>query len=434
MASDEPQTFTVRVNALARVEGEGALYIRARNGQPEEVRLEIYEPPRFFEAFLRGRHAREAPDITARICGICPVAYQTSACNALESLFGVAIPEELRLLRLLLYYGEWIESHTLHVAFLHAPDFLGYESALELAKDQPELVRRALQLKKAGNGLIALIGGREIHPINVRVGGFYSVPAARELRAPRDSLTAALNIATDLARWAAGFTFPDYEQDYEFVALRHPSEYAIIDGRIVSNRGIDIPASAFDATFEEEHVSYSNALHATVRGRGSYLVGPLARFNLNFDQLSPLAREVALAVGAAPPLRNPFKSILVRMVEVVHALDESLRLIDRYEPPPRPWIEHDVRPGVGFGVSEAPRGVLFHRYRVGADELIEDARIVPPTSQNQKRIEEDLWRFAPQVLSLPRDRATWLCEQAIRNYDPCISCATHFLRLTIENA
>ncbi len=433
MSQELPRTITLKVNALARVEGEGALFIRARNGQPQEVRLEIYEPPRFFEALLRGRHESEAPDITARICGICPVAYQMSACNALESLFGVVMSQPLRALRLLLYYGEWIESHALHVAFLHAPDFLGYQSSVELAKDQPDLVRKALQLKKTGNQLMALVGGREIHPINVRVGGFYSTPQPRDMAALRDPLREALDIATEMARWVAGFEFPDFEQDYEFVALRHPDEYAILEGRIVSDKGIDMPVSQFDDTFVEQHVSYSNALHSHIPGRGSYLVGPMARFNLNFDQLSPLAKEVAQQLGIRPPMRNPFKSIIVRMIEVVHALDQSSQIVGNYEQATVPWVEHVPRPGVGFGASEAPRGILYHRYRVGADELIEDAKIVPPTSQNQKRIEDDLWQFAPQVLSLPRDRATWLCEQAIRNYDPCISCATHFLRLTIED-
>ncbi|MBI4491781.1 MAG: Ni/Fe hydrogenase subunit alpha, partial [Chloroflexi bacterium] len=294
-------------------------------------------------------------------------------------------------------------------------------------------VRKALQLKKTGNRLVALMGGREIHPINVRVGGFYSAPRPQDLHALRDPLREALAIAQELARWVGGFEFPDFEQDYEFVALRHPQEYAILDGRIVSSKGIDIPVRQFDDVFAEQQVPHSTALHSVIRERGSYLVGPLARFNLNFTQLSPLAQEVARAAGVTPPVRNPFKSIVVRSVEVVHALDEALRLIERYEPPASPRVEYAVRAGVGHGASEAPRGLLYHRYRLDAQGLIEEAHIVPPTAQNQKRIEDDLWRYAPQVLELPKDRATWLCEQAIRNYDPCISCSTHFLRLTIDD-
>ncbi|MBI2939839.1 MAG: Ni/Fe hydrogenase subunit alpha [Chloroflexi bacterium] len=432
MPQQKRRIVTIKVDALARVEGEGALHIKARDGRPEEVRLDIYEPPRFFEALLRGRNAAEAPDITARICGICPVAYLMSACNALENLLGLSPPPAIRDLRLLLYYGEWIESHTLHIFLLHAPDFLGYASAIHLANDHPDVVQEALRVKKLGNALVTLLGGREIHPVNVRVGGFYSVPHPRDLRAMRDRLLWARDAMAERARWVAGLDFPDFEGDYEFVALRHPDEYAILEGRVVSSRGIDISVSRYDEVFEEQQVPHSNALHSVIRGRGSYLVGPLARFNLNFAQLSPTAREVATAVGAVPPIRNPFKSIIVRSLEVVHALEEASMLVERYEPPERAAVEYAVKAGVGYGASEAPRGILYHRYRVDAQGLIADANIVPPTAQNQKRIEEDLWHFAPQVLGLPVEKATWLCEQAIRNYDPCISCATHFLRLTIE--
>jgi len=430
--SGKNRRLTIKVDALARVEGEGALLLRVRAGRVQEVRLTIYEPPRFFEALLRGRQVAEAPDITARICGICPVAYQMSACNAVESLFEMAIPPQIRLLRLLLYYAEWIQSHTLHVIMLHAPDFLGFESVVQMAEAYPEWVQRALQLKKAGNRLLALIGGREIHPINVRIGGFYRVPRQSELHELRDPLRAALDIAIDLTGWVAGFEFPDFEMDYEFVALRHPDDYAILDGGIVSARGLDLPVAAFDEAFSESQVPHSTALHYQIRGRGSYLAGPLARFNLNFAQLSPLARWVAHQAQVVPPVRNPFKSIVVRAVEIVHALERSLELIERYEPPAQPWVDYTVRPGVGHGASEAPRGLLYHRYEVAADGTILDSRIVPPTAQNQKQIEDDLRHLAPTIIGLPKDQATWLCEQAIRNYDPCISCATHFLRLDIE--
>uniref|UniRef100_A0A7C1X4Y5 Ni/Fe hydrogenase subunit alpha n=1 Tax=Thermomicrobium roseum TaxID=500 RepID=A0A7C1X4Y5_THERO len=430
MASHEHQR-TIRISALARVEGEGALFIRVRDGQPMDVRLQIYEPPRFFEALLRGRPHTDAPDITARICGICPVAYQMSACNALENLFGITIPQEIRQLRLLLYYAEWIQSHTLHVVMLHAPDFLGVDNVVQMAQTNRDLVQRALQLKKAGNQLLALIGGREIHPVNVRVGGFYSVPRPAELRKLRDPLQRGLETALALARWVARFPFPDFEPKYEFVALRHPTEYAILDGHVVSSYGVDLPVSRFEELVVEHQVPHSTALHYEIAGRGSYLTGPLARFNLNFSQLSPLAQEVARETGHVPPLQNPFRSIVVRCLEIIHALEQSLALIERYEPPARPWVDYEVRSGIGFGASEAPRGLLYHRYEVGADGSIRDARIVPPTAQNQKRIEDDLRLLAPSVIQLPKDRATRFCEHVIRNYDPCISCATHFLRLDI---
>ncbi|SHK32823.1 Ni/Fe hydrogenase subunit alpha [Rhodothermus profundi] len=430
--SSSRQTRTIRVNALARVEGEGALYLRIHNNRVTDVRLHIYEPPRFFEAFLRGRSFQEAPDITARICGICPVAYQMSACAAMEDACGVAVTGSLRLLRQLLYCGEWIESHALHVFMLHAPDFLGYESALDMARDYPEQVQMGLQLKKVGNALMRVIGGREIHPINVRVGGFYRVPRPEELRELVEPLQWAREAAYNTVRWVSGFTFPNFEQDYEFVALHRTDEYAILDGRLVSNRGLDIPIAAFNDYIEEEHVPHSNALHARIRERGAYLVGPLARFNLNFDQLAPAAREAAREVGFLPECRNPFQSIIARALEMLHACDEALRLIKVYEPPSTPSLEVAPRAATGHGCTEAPRGILYHRYTIDAEGTILEAQIVPPTAQNQRRIEEDLRHVATRSLALSDEELQWRCEQAIRNYDPCISCATHFLKLHVE--
>jgi coenzyme F420-reducing hydrogenase alpha subunit len=426
------QTRTIKVEALARVEGEGALTVRIRGGKVAGVEFRIFEPPRFFEALLRGRQFAEAPDITARICGICPVAYQMSAVHAIERAFGVVLPEPLRQLRRLLYCGEWIESHVLHMAMLHAPDFLGYESGIHMAKDHPELVTRALQLKKVGNDLVRLIGGREIHPVNARVGGFYRVPERAEFRAVEELLRGARDGALALVRWVAGFEFPDYERDYEFVALRHPSDYPFNDGRLVSNRGLDLDVAAYEEHFVEEHVSRSNALHSRRKGGGAYLVGPLARYSLNHDLLSPLARQAADEAGLGPVCRNPFKSIVVRAVETVQAVDEALRIIAAYERPEQPAVAVVPRADTGWAITEAPRGILYHRYRLAADGAILDAKIVPPTSQNQKMIEEDLRAVVEKHLALDEKALTWRCEQTIRNYDPCISCATHFLRLTIE--
>jgi coenzyme F420-reducing hydrogenase alpha subunit len=423
---------TIKVDYLARVEGEGAMTVRVRGDRVTDVQLRIFEPPRFFEAFLRGRRFTEAPDITARICGICPVAYQMSAVQAMEDVCGVTVDGALRALRRLLYCGEWIESHALHIYLLHAPDFLGYESAVHLARDHPAIVERALRLKKAGNDLMTLLGGREVHPINVRVGGFYRVPSRGELAAVSEQLKWARDASLETVRWAGGLEFPDYEHDYEFVALRHPEEYAIAEGRLVSNRGLDIPVREYDAHFVEEHVPHSNALHSRLRDRGAYLVGPLARYNLNFDRLSPLAQEAAREAGLGAVCRNPFQSIVVRSVETLYAVEEALRLIAQYQPPEHPALEVSPRAGTGYGCTEAPRGILYHRYTIDAAGIISDARIVPPTAQNQKAVEEDLRAFVQPRLGLPTEALTWQCEQAIRNYDPCISCATHFLTLQVE--
>jgi sulfhydrogenase subunit alpha len=423
---------TIRVDYLARVEGEGALYVKIKENKVIDVKLKIFEPPRFFEAFLRGRSFTEAPDITARICGICPIAYQMSSCHAMEDACGVRVDGQLRALRRLIYCGEWIESHILHVAMLHAPDFLGYESAVHMAKDHPDLVQKALKLKKIGNELVAFLGGREIHPINVRVGGFYKVPTKSELQSLVEDLKWARDAAYDLALWTGTLEFPDFEQDYEFVALRHPDEYPFNEGRLVSTKGLDIAIREYEEHFVEEHVEHSNALHSVIKGRGNYFVGPLARYNINFDKLPRSVQKAAKDAGLGPVCKNPFKSIIVRSIETLYACEEALRIISEYEMPERPYVEVQPRAGVGCGCTEAPRGILYHRYRIDDTGTILDAKIVPPTSQNQKTIESDLWHFVPKNINLSKEQLTWKCEQAIRNYDPCISCATHFLKVEIE--
>jgi sulfhydrogenase subunit alpha len=423
---------TIRTDYLARVEGEGAMSVRLAGEQVEEVELRIFEPPRFFEAFLRGRSFLEAPDITARICGICPVAYQISAVNALESLCGAEIPEPIRLLRRLLYCGEWIESHALHVYMLHAPDFLGFESAIELARAAPAAVERGLALKRTGNDVMVLVGGREIHPINVRVGGFYRAPSRHELRTLVEPLERAREAALETVRWTAGFEFPERTVDCDLVALARPGDYAIEGGRIRSTGGLDLAPSEYDEHFEELHVERSNALQSQIRGGGTYLCGPLARYSLGSELLAPAAREAAAEAGLGPTCRDPFRSIVVRSVELVHACDEALRLIDAYEEPDAPAVPVEPIAGTGYGVSEAPRGLLYHRYRIDGEGTILEAKIVPPTSQNQLAIEDDLRDVVARNVQLDDDALRGLCEQTIRNYDPCISCATHFLALEVE--
>ena len=426
------RTRTIDVDYLARVEGECALHIKVNGDTVEDVQLTVFEPPRFFEAFLRGRSYEEAPDLTARICGICPVAYQMSAVQAMEDALGVVVDGQLRALRRLLYCGEWIESHALHIYLLHAPDFLGYQDAIQFAQVNREAVQRGLRLKKAGNGLVGVLGGREIHPVNVRVGGFYRVPTRRELEKPAEELRWAREAALDTVRLVSTFTFPDLEEEYEFVALRHPSDYPIDQGRIVSSKGLDIPVQAYEEYFGEEHVQRSNALHSVLRKRDPYFVGPLARYNLNRDRLSPLAQEAAREGGLGTTCWKPAQGIVVRAVELVYACDEALRIIEQYEPPEKPVVPIVPRSGIGYGCTEAPRGILYHRYQIDEAGMIQDAKLVPPTAQNQKIIESDLRQFVAAHLNLPHDQLTWQCEQMVRNYDPCISCATHSLHLHLE--
>lgn len=430
---------TIRVKALARVEGEGALHLCLQDGKVTEARLEIFEPPRFYEAFLRGRDFREVPDITARICGICPVAYQMSSCHALERAMGVSgqIDAGIRTLRDLLYCGEWIESHVLHMFLLHLPDFLGYESAISMATDHGPTVQRALRLKKLGNQILEAVGGRAVHPVNVCVGGFYSLPAPPVLAGLLPETRRAIEDMSELTLFLAEkVEYPDFEMDYEFVALQPDGEYPMNRGPLASSKGFKVPAEDYLSVVEEYHVAHANALHARVRERGAYHVGPLARLNLNADKLHPRAAEllpkVCRAVKHELPWRNSFLSLPARAIETVHALALAADIMEKYTPPARSRVPIVPQASVGAAATEAPRGVCWHRYQTDAAGLITAARIMAPTSQNQPQIEADLRRCAEQYAAMGDEELTLRCEHLIRNYDPCISCATHWLKVKIE--
>jgi len=430
---------TIRVNTLARVEGEGAFHLTIRDGTVEEARLRIFEPPRFFEAFLRGRHFREVPDITARICGICPVAYQMSSCHALEKALGVAdqIDPGIRTIRNLLYCGEWIESHVLHIFMLHLPDFLGYESVISMAADHGPVVERALKLKKIGNQILATIGGRAVHPVGACVGGFYSIPDAERWAELLPALKAGVDEMSDLALFLAEkLEYPDLQQDYEFVALQPDDEYPMNLGPIASSKGFRVDPEDYLDVVEEQQVAHSTALHAVVKGRGPYHVGPLARLNLNAEKLHPRAAEllpkVCAAVGQELPWRNSFLSLPARALETVHALALAVDILENYDPPNRSRVPIEPRAGVGAAATEAPRGVLWHRYETDAQGLIKAAKIMPPTSQNQPQIEADLRALGQKMSHLDDEKLGLRCEHLIRNYDPCLSCSVHFLKLHVQ--
>ena len=350
----------------------------------------------------------------------------------MEDACGVTVDGPLRQLRRLVYNGEWIESHVLHLAMLHAPDFLGYEDAIQMAKDHPDVVKNALRLKKIGNEIMVVLGGREIHPINLRVGGFYKVPRKRDLCELLEELKWAREWAVDLTRLVATFEFPDMEPDYEYICMRHPDEYAVIEGRLVSNKGLDIPIREYDDYLVESHVEHSTSLHTYTRGGGTAHVGPLARYTLNFQQLPEAAKDLAREVGLGESCYNPFKSIIVRCIETYFAVDEAINIIENYEEPDHPCVPVEPRAATGYGCTEAPRGICYHRYTIDEQGLIQDAKIVSPTAVNQPTIEKDLWQFVTPNLDMPDEKLQWHCEQAIRNYDPCISCSCHFLDLTVE--
>ena len=422
---------TIEVPAMARVEGEGGLYIGLKDGKAVEIRLDIYEPPRFFEGFLQGRFLQEVPDITARICGICPVAYQMSSALALENALGTKESAEVRALRRLMYCGEYIESHALHMYLLQAPDLHGKESAFELAEIAPDTVKNALRLKKIGNQLLKTIGGRSVHPVNVCVGGFYSWPDAAALKDLLPELEWGRQFAIEAVKWSTTLNYPKLELDYEYVALHEENNYGILGGEVWSSKGRHLPIREFETAYIEKHVRHSNALHGHTVDGDTYLVGPLARLNLNHEQLTPTARQAMKDAKVALPLKNPYKAFIARAVELVQFFDEAITITKAYAPKGDAHVQLVLKAGEGFGASEAPRGMLFHKYRIDKNGLVESARIVPPTAQNLPRIEADLFAMAPELVSLPHAAATRQAEDLVRSYDPCISCATHFLKLTV---
>lgn len=423
----------IKVEALSRVEGEGGLHVVIDNGQVLDVRLAIYEPPRFFEALLRGRPLEDVPDITARICGICPVAYQMTCVHALERALGVTVTSEIRNLRRLLYCGEWIESHGVHIHLLHIPDFFGCHSSIELARRFPAEVNRGLRLKKIGNRLLEILGGRAVHPVNVAVGGFYRVPKKAELTALVEELAWGLDAAIETTRWVAGFDFPDFDQDYEMVALQHDTEYPMNEGSVASTRGLSIDVTEFEQHFAECQVPHSTALQAVrLPLRTPYFVGPLARVNLNRERLSPSASQLSNELGIRWPCMNPYRSIVARALELVHAYEVALGIVREYRPFATGRIPYQARESEGMAATEAPRGLMFHRYRIDGEGKVTFAKIVPPTSQNQRQIETDLKTLLPSVLDQVDSSISMTCEKLIRSYDPCISCSTHFLKLKVE--
>lgn len=421
----------IEVPVLTRVEGEGALHVRIENDRVAELELRIFEPPRFFEKFLETRTWREVPDIVSRICGICPVAYQMSACHAIEMAFGTQIMPEIRALRRLYYCGEWIESHSLHIHLLAAPDFLGYPDAIRMAKDHPDVVRRGMRIQALGNDIIKVFGGRPVNPVGVLPGGFYRAPGMHEIKPLLERVEAAIPDAEAIVRWLAGIDLPKVKRDVNFVSMRHPDEYPMNEGRIIGSRGLDFPATEFEKHVEERHIKHSTALHARIDGE-PYFVGPLARLNNNLDRLAPETRKLADEAGISWPSTNPFDSAMARALEIHLALIEARRLMRDYRRVPKAYVDVKVQAGVGMAATEAPRGILWHRYEMDDRGLVKSARIVPPTSQNQAQIEADLTATVHEQLALSDDDLRLRLEAQIRNYDPCISCSTHFLRLHIE--
>ncbi len=428
----QQRDIRIKVPVLTRVEGEGALQLQIKNGAIEYLQLDIYEPPRLFEKMLEGREPNEVIDMVARICGICPVAYQMTAVQAFERLCQVEVSPWIRTMRRVFYCGEWLQSHALHIHMLAAPDFLGYNNIIEMANKHAEVVRRGLRLQALGNDLIELFGARSVHPVGVQVGGFYNAPAATDVAKMIERLQTAKQDVDELVRWTASLPLPSEQQEFVCVALRHTNEYPITEGRITSSSGLNIDSDEYPDHFHEHQVPHSTALHALLHDR-PYLVGPLARINLNVDHLPPDLHQLLATCGITFPSQNMFHSIVARAAECWLAIDEALRLLQNYTRPSQTAVPWQARAGSAMMATEAPRGLLWHQYELDHTGRVQAARIVPPTSQNQARIEQDL-RLSLQNFGLDQDDDALRLhgETVIRNYDPCISCATHFLQLEVR--
>jgi len=428
------KTININVPVLARVEGEGALELKISNQHIDELRLRIYEPPRYFEKFLEGRDYYDLPDTVARICGICPVAYQMSAIHAIDAIFDIKATGWIREMRRLMYCGEWLQSHSLHIHMLAVPDFLGFNNVIEMAAVYPGEVNRGLRLQSLGNDLISLLGARSVHPLGVRTGGFYKAPATAAAHELLQRLKIALADAVDLVKWTTALELPDDNQDFTSVALRHTEEYPLNEGRLVSDKGLDIGIAEYQQHFKESHIPHSTALHSLLDGK-PYLVGPLARLNINHDKLPAETLALVEQLNIRFPSNNMFHSIIARAIEIHFVIIEAIRILENYQKPESAFIDAPVKAGVGYGCTEAPRGILWHRYELDNAGKITSAIIIPPTSQNQARIEEDI-KVSLESLGLDKneDVLRLHAEKVIRNYDPCISCATHFLKLDLQRA
>lgn len=429
----KPETRTIAVDAIARVEGGGSLSLSFCEGILTNVELKIFEPPRLFEAILRGRYFSEAPDITARICGICPVAYQIAAAQAMERICGITIAPSVRALRKLFLCGEWIASHTIHIYLLHAPDFLGFAGGVEMARVFPREVERGLELRRVGNDILEVLGGRAIHPINLRLGGWYRVPTKEELNQVRERVVRGSELAYQTVEWVSRFSFPPVSIDGPLVALRGETCYPLSEGTVTVSTGQFLSLESFEDSIEETQHSSSTALFSLLkRVPEPYQVGPVARFALNWDLLPSEVQVAAREAGIEPQCRNPYQSIIIRALEVWHACREALRIIDEYEEssPYSPALT--PRAGSGCALIEAPRGILFHRYTVDQAGLITEANIIPPTSQNQGKMEQDLREVLKDGARADDEELRHLAERTIRNFDPCISCATHFLTMEVS--
>jgi len=425
-------THDIRVNHVTRVEGHGNIVLNTRNGKIEELKLEIVESPRFFEMMLKDRKYDEAPSITSRICGICAVGHTTASLKAVEAALDIVPSDQTILLRKIVLNAEIIQSHVLHYYFLVAPDFFGAGSVIPLAASHPDVVKRALRMKKTANDICEILVGRHVHPIAMVVNGFTKLPSLKELDKVRHLLEETVPDIEETTRLFQSLEMPDFKRKTEYFSLSGDDEYALYDGRLRSTEGKSLETNRYKDVIIEHVVGHSTAKHVKSE-QASIMVGALARFNNNWKQLCPEAKAVADDFGLIAPCYNPFMNNIAQIVETVHCIYESLSLIDtiasrgiRDEKP-----ECHVREGKGVGAVEVPRGTLYHEYKIDKNGILKEANCIIPTTQNLLNIEKDMESFVPDILNLPKEEIRLKLEMLVRAYDPCISCSTHFLEVTL---
>ena len=426
--------FNVDINHITRVEGHGNIVIDVKAGKIRELRMEIVESPRFFEAMALGRSYKEVAHITSRICGICAVTHTTTSIKAIESALGFEPSAQTIQLRKLLLNAEFIQSHILHLYFLTAPDFFGLGSVFGMVKDNKETVLRGMRLKTIANDLCALVGGRHIHPITLKIGSFSKTPDCKSLTAFREKLLTAGPDIEKTVEFFKNLKIPEFERKTEYISLTDPDEYALYQGYIKSSDNGETEPEEYLDTVKEFMVTHSTAKHAKSK-RSSYMVGSLARFNNNYEQLHPKAKEVAEVMGLKHPCYNPYMNNIAQLVETVHCFEDSIRLIDDLISGGMKDEEVELVPksGRGVGATEAPRGTLYHEHMLDDSGMITYANYIIPTGQNLANIEKDLRALVPDIMHKQKDEIILDIEMLVRAYDPCISCATHLMKVKFVN-
>ncbi len=425
------KTLEINVHHLTRVEGHGNIKVRAKDGELLECKLEIVESPRFFETMIEGRSWEEVRHITTRICGICAVGHGLTSVQATEYAFGIECTEQVNLLKQFMCDAETMQSHLLHVYFLAAPDYLDAPSVVPLVESHPDVVLRALRLKKFSNDVAATLCGRKVHPIGMEPGGFAYIPTQKELRELLkrwEELEADITATVDLF---ATFKFPDFERETEYVSLKADDQYPFLWGKVYSSDTGAVEKSDYLQIVHEKVVPHSTGKHA-YNARTSYQVGAMARVNNNFDMLHPKAKEAADKLNFQAPCHNPYKINVAQVIEVVHCFYDLKEVIEKLlDMGPKKEDLPEVKPKAshGVGVTEVPRGILFHDYTYNDEGRIEKANLVIPTNQNYANIEDDMRELLPKIIDLPKEKITLMLEMLVRAYDPCISCSVHLLNV-----